>query len=56
MNAVIADLKSWYAQPFRADMPAHQWFALVGFIMLCFIMWGFIVSHVLKGLPAGEST
>lgn len=55
MNAVLADLKSWYAQPFRADMPASGWFALVGLLLLFFILWSYIVSHVLKGLPSGEA-
>lgn len=54
MQAVLADLKSWWAKPFSVDMPATGWFALVGFLMLAWLMWAIIVGHILKGLPSAD--
>lgn len=46
----LDNLKSWYAQPFSADMKASGWFALVGLILISAVMWSFILRHIREAL------
>ncbi len=33
-------------RPFRGDMPAAQWFAFIGLLFACVLVWGTIVNAV----------
>jgi hypothetical protein len=40
------EFKQWWSAPFRADMPATQWFLFIGFVIALFAMWGMIFRHI----------
>lgn len=46
----LDNLKDWYKQPFTADMSAGGWFALVGLIIVCAVLWSFILGHIKEAL------
>lgn len=46
MQSFWQDFKDWAASPFSEDMPATHWFLLIGFAMICVILWALILRHI----------
>lgn len=44
--SVWDDFKNWLNQPFSADMPASHWVMFVGLLLLCLMLWGFVLGHI----------
>lgn len=49
-NGWSQDFKDWAAHPFSEDMPASHWALLIGFILVCVLLWVFILSHLIGAI------
>jgi hypothetical protein len=47
---MLASFKDWWAKPFSADMPALEWVAFVGLLIIAAILWNFVLSHLREAL------
>ncbi len=47
MQSFGARFADFYAAPFKgADMDALDWFLFLGFILIVWIMWAYILNHI----------
>ena len=49
LQSIWTDLKQTWAQPFRQDMSAVDWFLFVGLLLIIMIMWRIILHHITEG-------
>lgn len=50
MQGFWDDYKKWAAKPFSEDMSAGQWFLLIGFLIVCAVIWNILLRHLLDAL------
>lgn len=43
---MLANIKTWWSQPYQDNMTAVRWFLFVGFLMILGIIWTIIIKHL----------
>lgn len=43
-----SNFKGWLAEPFKQPMSALDWFLIVGLVLICAVVWSFVLKHVLE--------
>lgn len=49
-NGWAQDFKDWAAHPVSVDMPASHWFLLIGFVIVCVVLWNIVLIHLLGAI------
>lgn len=43
---MLANITTWWNQPYQENMSAVKWFLFVGFLMILGIIWTVIIKHL----------
>jgi len=49
-NNFKSEFSDWATQPFAEDMPASHWFLLIGFVIVCIVLWNIILTHLFDAI------
>ena len=41
-------VKSWYAQPYQANMDATHWFLFLGLLLFLMAAWRVVLGHIVR--------
>lgn len=51
-DAILADFRKWFSQPFSTTMSGSGWIYFIGFLLVVIFLWSRVLSHLKE---AGEA-